>query len=85
MDPDSYTFHGMSLTNISGGRRLGKKYDKKYGSERLLETCYNSQLSKHRAATTLFVTAEYQHISNPGYSKGRGPAGVVSTRFPLEL
>jgi hypothetical protein len=42
-------------------------------------------LSKHRAATTLFVTAEYQHISNPSYSKGRGPAGVVSTRFPLEL
>jgi len=43
LDPDSYTFHGMPLTNISGGRRLGKKYDKKYGSERLLETYYNYQ------------------------------------------
>ncbi len=56
-----------------------------YGSERLLETYYNYQLSKHRAATTIFVTGDYQHISNPGYNHDRGPANVVSLRLHLEL
>ncbi len=56
-----------------------------YGSERLLETYYNYQLSKHGAATTIFVTGDYQHISNPGYNKDRGPADVVSMRVHLEL
>jgi len=56
-----------------------------YGSERLLETYYNYQLSKHGAATTIFVTGDYQHINNPGYNKDRGPADVVSMRVHLEL
>ena len=56
-----------------------------YGSERLLETYYNYQLSKHGAATTIFVTGDYQHISNPGYNQDRGPADVVSMRVHLEL
>jgi len=56
-----------------------------YGSERLLETYYNYQLSKHGAATSIFVTGDYQHIDNPGYNKDRGPADVVSMRVHLEL
>ena len=56
-----------------------------YGSERLLETYYNYQFSKHGAATTIFVTGDYQHINNPGYNKDRGPADVVSLRVHLEL
>jgi len=56
-----------------------------YGSERLLETYYNYQLSRHGAATTIFVSPDYQHISNPGYNKDRGPADVVSLRVHLEL
>ncbi len=56
-----------------------------YGSERLLETYYNYQLTKHGAATTIFVTGDYQHINNPGYNKDRGPADVVSLRVHLEL
>ena len=56
-----------------------------YGSERLLETYYNYQLTKHGAATTIFVTGDYQHINNPGYNKDRGPANVISFRMHLEL
>jgi len=56
-----------------------------YGSERLLETYYNYQLSRHGAATTIFVTADYQHIKNPGYNQDRGPADVTSLRVHLEL
>ena len=56
-----------------------------YGSERLLETYYNYQLTRHGAATTIFVTGDYQHINNPGYNKDRGPADVVSLRVHLEL
>ena len=56
-----------------------------YGSERLLETYYNYQLSRHGAATTIFVTGDYQHIDNPGYNRDRGPASVVSLRVHLEL
>lgn len=56
-----------------------------YGSERLLETYYNYQLSRHGAATTIFVTADYQHINNPGYNQDRGPVDVTSLRVHLEL
>ncbi len=56
-----------------------------YGSERLLETYYNYQLSQHGAATTIFVTADYQHISNPGYNHDRGSVDVPSLRVHLEF
>ena len=56
-----------------------------YGSERLLETYYNYQFSKHGAATTIFVTPDYQYIHNPGYNKDRGPVSVASFRVHLEF
>ena len=56
-----------------------------YGSERLLEAYYNYQLSKHGAATTIFVTPDYQYISNPGYNKDRGPVNVVAFRMHAEF
>jgi len=56
-----------------------------YGPERLLETYYNYQLSRHGAATTVFVTADYQYIHNPGYNRDRGPASVPSLRVHLEF
>ena len=56
-----------------------------YGSERLLETYYNYQLSKHGAATAIFVTVDYQYIRNPGYNRDRGPVSVPSFRVHLEL
>ena len=56
-----------------------------YGSERLLEAYYNYLLSKHGAATTIFVTPDYQYISNPGYNKDRGPVSVVAFRVHAEF
>jgi len=56
-----------------------------YGSERLLETYYNYQLSRPGAATTIFVTPDYQFIRNPGYNKDRGPVSVAAFRVHAEF
>ena len=56
-----------------------------YGSERLLETYYSYQLSRHGAATTVSVTADYQFIHNPGYNQDRGTVSVPSLRVHLEF
>lgn len=55
-----------------------------YGSERLLETYYNYQLSKPGAAT-IFVPAYFQHISDLGYNKDRRLVSVPSLRVYSEF
>ena len=47
-----------------------------YGSEGIIETYYSLQLAKG-----IFVTADYQFLSNPAYNAVRGPAHIFSGRL----
>lgn len=50
-----------------------------YGAERVLETYYRFEPIRH-----VQLTADYQHINNPGYNRDRGPADVIGFRVHLE-
>ena len=50
-----------------------------YGAEQVFETYYRFEPIRH-----IQLTADYQHIANPGYNKDRGPADVVGFRVHLE-
>jgi high affinity Mn2+ porin len=54
------------------------KLDK--GSERVFELFYS--LNAYRS---LSLSADYQHISNPGYNRDRGPVNVLSGRVHAEF
>jgi high affinity Mn2+ porin len=47
----------------------------RYGSERVLETYYSYQYSKH-----LTLTLDYQYVTNPGYNRDRGPVSFLGFR-----
>lgn len=51
-----------------------------YGTERILEVFYS--LNVFRGS---WITADWQHIANPGYNKDRGPADVYNVRLHLEF
>ena len=46
-----------------------------YGSERVLETYYSYQYSKH-----LTLSLDYQYVASPGYNRDRGPVSFVALR-----
>ncbi|MEI8143964.1 MAG: carbohydrate porin [Alphaproteobacteria bacterium] len=48
-----------------------------YGSERIIETYYDLPVYKDN----VFLAANYQFISNPGYNRDRGPAHVFGMRL----
>jgi high affinity Mn2+ porin len=50
-----------------------------YGLEKIFETYYTVHLWRG-----ISVAADYQHVTNPGYNKDRGPASVVGFRVHLE-
>jgi hypothetical protein len=50
-----------------------------YGSERIFETYYTAQV--WRGISCAF---DYQHVSNPGYNRDRGPVDVFSVRLHIE-
>jgi high affinity Mn2+ porin len=50
-----------------------------YGLEKIFETYYTAHVWRG-----LSVAADYQHITDPGYNRGRGPASVVSFRVHIE-
>lgn len=56
-----------------------------YGPERIAETYYNYQLSKHDAWATIFLGPDFQEIADPGYNMDRGPVSVVSMRAHAEF
>jgi len=51
-----------------------------YGHEKIIETFYNAHLSKN-----LFITVDYQFVSNPAYNKDRGPVHVFGIRGHIEF
>jgi high affinity Mn2+ porin len=50
-----------------------------YGLEKILETYYDAHLWRG-----LSVAIDYQHVTDPGYNRDRGPVSVVSFRVHVE-
>lgn len=51
-----------------------------YKPEQVLETYYSAKLYKE-----LFLSADFQKITNPAYNSARGPVNVISMRLHFEL
>lgn len=51
-----------------------------YGHEAILETFYNAHVSSN-----LWLTVDYQFVSNPAYNKDRGPVHVFGVRGHIEF
>ena len=51
-----------------------------YATERIVETFYSMNLVRGT-----WVTADWQHIANPGYNLDRGPANTYNLRLHFEL
>jgi carbohydrate-selective porin OprB len=50
-----------------------------YGLEKIFETYYTAHIWRE-----ISVAADYQHIQNPGYNRGRGPTSIVGFRIHIE-
>ena len=50
-----------------------------YGLEKIFETYYNAHLWRG-----IYVAADWQHITDPGYNEVRGPVSVLSFRVHIE-
>jgi high affinity Mn2+ porin len=50
-----------------------------YGLEKVFETYYNVHVYRG-----IYVAADWQHVTNPGYNEARGPASVLSFRIHVE-
>ena len=50
-----------------------------YGLEKIFETYYTAHVWRG-----LSFAIDYQHVSNPGYNRDRGPASVVGFRVHVE-
>ena len=51
----------------------------RYGLEKIFETYYTAHIWRG-----VSLSFDYQHISDPGYNRDRGPASVVSLRMHIE-
>lgn len=51
-----------------------------YGAEQVFETYYSANIWKN-----LYLTADYQHMWNPGYNTDRGPVHFGALRFHIEF
>ncbi|HJT89924.1 MAG TPA: carbohydrate porin [Bryobacteraceae bacterium] len=51
----------------------------RYGPEYQFETYYDA-----RVLPGVFVTLDYQHVTNPAYNRDRGPVSIASLRVHLE-
>ena len=51
----------------------------RYQPETTLELFYNAQMTKN-----LWLTGDYQHVSNPAYNSARGPIHVIAIRLHAE-
>ncbi len=50
-----------------------------YGLEKIFETYYTAHVWRG-----ISVAADYQHVTDPGYNRDRGPASIVSFRIHIE-
>ena len=62
------------------GFMLGDGQLPHYGSEMITEVYYSAQLAK-----TLWFSADYQYVQNPGYNRDRGPVNVWALRAHVEF
>ena len=51
-----------------------------YGQEQIVETYYN-----YRIWRGLYLGADLQHVTNPGYNRDRGPVWVPSSRLHIDF
>jgi len=51
----------------------------KYGMEKIFETYYTAQVWHG-----ISLAVDYQHVTNPGYNRDRGPADVIGFRLHVE-
>jgi hypothetical protein len=51
----------------------------RYGLEKIFETYYTAHIWRG-----VSVAFDYQHVSDPGYNRDRGPASIVSLRMHIE-
>ena len=51
-----------------------------YGPEKIVEGFYTAHLWRG-----FFVSADIQHINNPGYNMARGPVTVLGGRFHVDF
>ncbi|MBL8221867.1 MAG: carbohydrate porin, partial [Bryobacterales bacterium] len=68
----------LAYAIASGYDETGLKFKGNRG-ERIFETYYSWAASKQVA-----VSLNWQHITNPGYNRDRGPVGIASLRLHFE-
>ena len=51
-----------------------------HGPEKILEACYSLKVNK-----PLSVALNYQHMNNPAYNRGPGPASIYGLRIHSEF
>lgn len=51
-----------------------------YGTESILEVYYSFNICKK-----IFLSPDYQFVTNPGYNKDRGPVHLLAVRLHIEL
>jgi hypothetical protein len=51
-----------------------------YGREKIVETFYTAHLWRG-----LFMSYDFQHVTNPGYNEARGPVAVSAVRFHTDF
>jgi hypothetical protein len=51
-----------------------------YGPEKIIEGFYTAHLWRG-----FFISADLQHINNPGYNMARGPVTVLGGRFHVDF
>ena len=51
-----------------------------YSPETILETYYSARFFK-----SLFLSFDYQFVSNPGYNRDRGPVSIFGLRVHVEF
>ncbi len=72
--------HAAFLAAGGSGFLLGDGWLPNYGGEQITEGFY-----KARLARTLWVTANYQLVRNPGYNADRGPVPLLALRTHVEF
>jgi len=80
-----YAINGISASEISYLQQGGYTMfigdgALSYKREQVIETYYSAQVYKN-----LYISADYQHITNPAYNSARGPVNFYGLRAHIEI
>jgi high affinity Mn2+ porin len=89
--PDDHFGLAFVLNGISGSHRaylndngfgfiLGDGKLPRYGYEQIMEAYYKVKLIR-----SIWATADYQFVMNPGYNRDRGPVHIFAIRMHVEF